>query len=781
MKHILTLTLLPAVIAFTATCRASEPIIQTRFTADPAPLVSNGVVYLYTTQDEDDAPAGMAQFRMRNWLLYTSTDMVNWTDKGTVANLRSFSWAGKAWGGFENGAWAHQTIARNGKFYMYCAVQGGGIGVLVADKPEGPFTDPIGKALIGPQYDSIDPTVFIDDDGQAYLSWGNPNLWSVKLNNDMISTSGEIIKDPSIAKVAGQPDPFHYQEGPWIYKRDKNYYNAYASTCCPEGIGYAMSKNPIGPWEFKGYIMKPDRRASGNHPGIIDYKGKSYIFGFNYKLNFMQTKEHHERRSVCVAEIKYNPDGTIQELPWWEEAEAVKQLELLNPYKRTQAETIAWSEGLKSKTSLNGDMNVYPTREGAYSMVKGVNFGAKGAAAFTASVALDTKPTSVKGGRLELRLDSVNGRLAGVLPLSYTGGEWKNMTTTVKGAVGVHDLYLIFKGDSIDNLLKIDYWKFTEKTVWPQLVALNATVERYKIDSSSSAANRTPFNVSAVYSNGTSKDVTSQVNVGLDEAAIASVSKGIITGKKLGEGVLNVKFKGKSDSLPIIVKNLETEFIPRNLIVSIPEAKIIAGKTQAFTLRAEFLDGHIEDVTNRAIYAVENPVIANVKDGVITALKLGATTVRAEFKGERGGPITASIGVVVSLRDPFVQNEAEDFNEKQGIVIENSTETAKNICDAQDGEWIKFNDVDFGTGALALDVRVASATEGGNLEIRLDRLDGPIIGNCKVERTGGWQKWVTKSCEIKEIKGIHDVYFKFVGAPGVLFNMNWWKFSKSVK
>ena len=341
---------------------AQTPIIQTKFTADPAPMVYKGMVYLYTTHDEDSAPEGMAGFRMKEWLLYTSTDMVNWTDHGTIADLYNFKWADPAvsgWGGFENGAWAPQCIERNGKFYLYCPVQGRGIGVLVADSPLGPFTDPLGKPLIGAEYDSIDPSVLIDDDGQAYLYWGNPNLWYVKLNEDMISCAGEITKDKLIRKIENQKDPYHFQEGPWAYKKNGHYYMAYASTCCPEGIGYAMGPGPVGPWEFKGYIMKPNGKSSGNHPGIIDYKGKSYVFGFNYRLNFMITDKHHERRSICVAEMEYNPDGTIKELPWWDDGVGVAPVGTLNPYKRTEAETMAWSQGLK--TAKDDESGMYVT------------------------------------------------------------------------------------------------------------------------------------------------------------------------------------------------------------------------------------------------------------------------------------------------------------------------------------------------------------------------------------------------------------------------------------
>ena len=168
---------------------AQDPIIQTKYTADPAPMVYNDTVFLYTSHDEDDAQG--YGFKMLDWQLYTSTDMVNWTDHGPIASLKDFTWRKR-----DNGAWALQVVERNGKFYMYCPLHGNGIGVLVSDSPYGPFKDPIGKPLVWQKehWDDIDPTVYIDDDGQAYMYWGNPNLYYVKLNEDMISTSGDIVK-----------------------------------------------------------------------------------------------------------------------------------------------------------------------------------------------------------------------------------------------------------------------------------------------------------------------------------------------------------------------------------------------------------------------------------------------------------------------------------------------------------------------------------------------------------------------------------------------------------
>ena len=424
--------------------QAQNPIVQTCYTSDPAPMVHDGTLYVYTGHDEDHADF----FWMQEWRVYSTKDMVNWTDHGSPLAIESFDWA-------DDRAWASQCIERNGKFYMYCPMPGGiGIGVLVADNPFGPFTDPLGKPLIGAEYDSIDPSVLIDDDGQAYLYWGNPNLWYVKLNEDMISCAGEITKDKLIRKIENQKDPYHFQEGPWAYKKNEHYYMAYASTCCPEGIGYAMGPSPVGPWEFKGYIMKPNRKSSGNHPGIIDYKGKSYVFGFNYRLNFMITDKHHERRSICVAELEYNPDGTIKELPWWDDGVGVEPVGTLNPYKRTEAETMAWSQGLKTAKDDESGMYVTSIHNRDFLQVKAVDFG-KGAKTFEVRAATITK------GKIEIRLDGLDGTLLGVCDISNTGGwnTWKTFVTDVEKMGGVHDLYLVFRGGD-GEMFNMDYWRF---------------------------------------------------------------------------------------------------------------------------------------------------------------------------------------------------------------------------------------------------------------------------------------------------------------------------------
>ena len=442
--------------------QVNMPLFQTKYTADPSPLVVGDTLFLYTSHDAspEDIPdvneKSSAGFFMYDWLLWSTTDMVNWTEHGAVASLKDFPWRSR-----ENGGWAIQTVERNGKYYLYAPLHGHGIGVLVADSPYGPFNDPLGKPLVWDQSNwfDIDPSVYTDDDGQAYMYWGNPHTFWAKLGEDMTSLTSEVTKLPHIP---------NYQEGPWFYKRNGHYYLGFASTCCPEALGYAMSDSPTGPWEWKGYIMQPTQRDRGNHPGICDYKGHSYVFGQNYDLMHLETFVHHERRSVSATEITYNADGTIQEVPYWLDQQPMKQLHWLNPYQRVEAETMAWGFGLKSakmgieNTGVVADMPtstgkknmyIFDINDGEYIKLRGVDFG-KGAKQFHITAASTGSVT------INLRLDSNKGDIIGTLTIGKTGSveKYKSFMGKVKNATGVHDLYICFDKASGDTHL--DWWQF---------------------------------------------------------------------------------------------------------------------------------------------------------------------------------------------------------------------------------------------------------------------------------------------------------------------------------
>jgi arabinoxylan arabinofuranohydrolase len=431
---------------------ALNPVVQTLYTADPAPMVYNGTVYLYTSHDEDKS----TWFTMKDWRCFSTRDMVNWTDHGSPLSLKAFGWA-------KSDAWAGQCIERNGRFYYYVPINrktgGMAIGVAVADKPTGPFKDALGHPLVFDNGGDIDPTVFIDDDGQAYLYWGNPILKYVKLNKDMISYDAAIgdrgvvrmsMTVEAFGKRAKNDRPSAYEEGPWLRKRKGLYYMVYAGGPISEHIAYATSSSPIGPWMYRGVVMPTQGASFTNHPGVIDYKGHSYFFYHNGAL----PGGGGFTRSVCVEEFRYNPDGTFPTIDMT--AEGVSALGSLDPYVRTEAETIAWESGVETEPSSQGGMAVHDIDDGDYIRVKNVDFGGKIPRTFLAGVASEKA-----GGSIDVRLDSPTGRQIARIEVGATGGpqRWKTLSSRVQSARGIHDLCFVF-GTPNGARFKFDWWKF---------------------------------------------------------------------------------------------------------------------------------------------------------------------------------------------------------------------------------------------------------------------------------------------------------------------------------
>ena len=342
MKKPLTTALL-SLIAMAAT--AQNPFVQTWCTSDPAPMVHGDRMYVYTGHDEDGADF----FWMQEWRVYSSADMVNWTDHGSPLALESFSWA-------DDRAWASQCVERNGKFYWYiCAhsrlSKGMAIGVAVSDSPTGPFHDAIGKPLFeNGSWDHIDPTVMIDSDGQAWIMWGNPTVYYAKLNENMISIDGEVktldmteeaFGGPSMGKrEKGKKYKDSYVEGPWLMKSPKanvqkpmsnDYFLLYAAGGVPEHISYSTAPSPTGPWTYAGEIMPlSDTKSFTNHCGVADFKGHSYFFYHTGKL----PGGGGFGRSVAVEEFKYNADGSFPTILATDEG--VKPIASFNPYEKVE-------------------------------------------------------------------------------------------------------------------------------------------------------------------------------------------------------------------------------------------------------------------------------------------------------------------------------------------------------------------------------------------------------------------------------------------------------------
>lgn len=785
------MTVCLAILFLPSVSFADNPIAQNVYTADPAPMVYDGRMYVYTSHDEDDS----TYYTMNDWKCYSTTDMVNWTDHGTVMSYKNFSWAK------ENSAWAGQCIERDGKFYYYVPLQDTTgdtvIGVAVGDSPTGPFTDPIGKPLIKGGWGNIDPTAFVDDDGQAYLYWGNPDLRCVKLKDNMIETDGEIkewtltgdnlseehIQDMQAQfGVSNSPDrrPTLYEEGPWFYKRGDLYYMVFAGNGIPERLDYSTSTSPMGPWTYRGMIMNSSYNGKGsgsftNHPGIADYKGHSYLFYHTGKL----PGGGGFTRSVAVEEFTYNADGTFPEIPFTDEG--VSALENLNPYVRTEAETLAWGNGLESETCPQGGINLCAIGNGDNLKVKDVDFGSEGAAVFTASVACGAKVNFRQGGTIELHLDSKDGTLIGTLPVSYTGGwdTYKEITTNVTNAKGVHDVYMVFRGEQKDEIFNFDYWKFTQKTSARELVALQTSIDMFKLDKTE-GYNTAQMKVMAIYSDGSAEDVTSQAEITADEKDIVTVADGKVTANGYGVKAdinLTVRYGGKENILNLLIKSLDAELTVKRLRLDSTSVTLNSGKSLGFTVQAEYEDGHIEDVTELASYLSSDEEIANAEAGVLEAKKVGIATISIDYQGAMGAPVTESLLVMVVNLNPYDRVQAEDFSDMSGVQVEDSSDEdgTKNVGYIENGDWLKYTSVDFSLGAKSFDARIASIYGGGKIEIHLDRTDGTMIGSIDIESTNGWQNYVTKSCDISEATGVHDVYLVFTGS----LNINWWNFNRN--
>lgn len=282
--------------------KINNPIVTDKYTADAAAIVFNDKVYLYAGHDV--APNDFNFYKMEEWLVYSSSDMVHWEEHPVPLKTTDFKWA-------SGDAWASQVIERNGKFYWYVSVEHGSIrgkaiGVAVSTSPIGPFKDALGKALITNDmttqteigWDDIDPSVMIDDDGQAYLFWGNTVCHYAKLNENMLELDGPI-------ETIDLPN---FTEAPWIHKKGDWYYLSYAYQF-PEKIAYAMSKSINGPWEFKGILNELAGNSNTNHQAILEFKGVDY---FIYHTGGIQPNGGSFRRSVCVDRLYYNADGTMK-------------------------------------------------------------------------------------------------------------------------------------------------------------------------------------------------------------------------------------------------------------------------------------------------------------------------------------------------------------------------------------------------------------------------------------------------------------------------------------
>ncbi len=498
-----TCMLATAVIMPTTTYAAASPVVKTpgnsnplmdyKLGADPYAIVYNGRVYIYLSSDEyeynsDGSVKDNSFAKLNRVVVMSSSDMVNWTDHGAVPvagynganNGKGIAkWAGASWAP----AAAHKVINGKDKFFLYFANGGGGIGVLTADSPIGPWTDPIGKALVSGSTPGIagvtwlfDPAVLVDDDGTGYLYCGggipndrdqascaNPKTARViKLGADMISTVGSasMIDAPFMFEDSG----IHKYNGKYYYSYCFNFSGTHPSDKPAGEIAYMVSSNPMGPFTYTGHFLKNPGYFFGgggnNHHTVFKFNNQWYVIYHAQTVSAKQLGSGKGYRSPHINKLEYDSNGLIKEVA--ADMKGIAQLRSIDPYQRTEAETIAWCAGISTEQcSATGgpvsNMDVTGINNGDWVAVGNADFGTEGAETFKANVA------STVGGKIEIRLDSATGTLVGTLNVGATGGAqtWKEVETTISKVTGVHNVYLVFTGTGTSNLFNVDYWQFT--------------------------------------------------------------------------------------------------------------------------------------------------------------------------------------------------------------------------------------------------------------------------------------------------------------------------------
>jgi hypothetical protein len=416
------------------TLLAQNPLITNQFTADPTVRVFGDRVYVYPSHDIPPAPGkGRANwFVMEDYHVFSSANLTDWTDHGVIVRQNEVPWVKPD----SYSMWAPECVFRNGKYYFYfpstpadsTIARGFTIGVAVSDKPAGPFVpqpNPI-KNVSG-----IDPNVFVDKDGQAYLYWSQGHIYGAKLNENML----ELASEPVI--LQDLPDK-GLKEGPYVFERNGIYYMTYPHVAAKtERLEYATSTSPLGPFKFAGVIM--DESASGcwtNHHSIIDFKNQWYLF---YHDNDLSPK-FDKNRSIRADSLSFNADGTIRKVvPTYRGvgiSAARKNIQIDRYSNKSEGVSVS---ALDTADRMKGWKATLPEK-GAWIRYNAVDFG---------KVKLNkvvVRGISVAGSAIELRADRLDGPLLGTVDISGTA-DWKlNTSAGSKIPGGVHDVFVVLKG-----------------------------------------------------------------------------------------------------------------------------------------------------------------------------------------------------------------------------------------------------------------------------------------------------------------------------------------------
>ena len=429
---------------------AQNPIVRNQFSADPTARVFNGKVYVFPSHDIP-TPTDQKQLRkdwfcMADYHVFSSENLTDWTDHGVIVIQNKVPWVDST----SYSMWAPDCIEHNGKYYFYFPAnknvadangrKGFGIGVAISDKAEGPYNvlpEPI-KGVGG-----IDPNVFIDKDGQAYLYWAMGNIVVAKLKDNMT----ELASEPQI--IANLPSK-GLKEGPFLFERNGIYYLTIPHVENKiERLEYAMGDNPMGPFKMAGVVMdESPLNCWTNHQSFVEYNGQWYLF---YHQDAYSPK-CDKNRSICADSLFFNADGTIRKvtptLRGVGLTSATNKIEI-DRYS-SKSETGSSIAFLDSTNTFQGWKTILNSKN-AWMKYNTVDFGK------TKLKSVQIKAVSEKGSTLQIRLDKIDGPVIAEVKVTK-GKSWNTLEAKIsKFQSGIHHLIVVLKDE---NRVEVDWVQF---------------------------------------------------------------------------------------------------------------------------------------------------------------------------------------------------------------------------------------------------------------------------------------------------------------------------------
>jgi len=438
-----------SMLCFLSSAFASNPIINTAYSADPSAHVFNDRMYVYASHDRNDA----REFDMIDYHVYSSSDLRNWRDHGIAFRLADSTWA-------KSHLWAPDCAYKNGNYYLYYPAQDASgrplIGVAISHSPSGPFVDTKGPIA---RVHGIDPALFVDDDGTPYLIWADGGAKIARLKPSM----KELAESPHM--IDGATDFF---EGPWIFHRNGHYYLTYPAFKAG-GVGrgghgqnydYAISEHPEGPYVYEGPFTQSGPGGDNIHGSQVEWKGKWYCFYHDFSTSVGHENQGY-KRAVKMDLMDFSPDGLIRPLQWTTSGPVM--LHPIDAYSRIEAETMNRTDvpegdhAITTSGDSSGVVYLGPALPGAWVEYAGVDLHS-GANTFYMHLA-----SATGGGVVDLYLDRIGGPVAASCTVRYTGGwdRWTTQSCATHLPGGVHDLYLVFRGEGQSGLLNLDWFRFS--------------------------------------------------------------------------------------------------------------------------------------------------------------------------------------------------------------------------------------------------------------------------------------------------------------------------------